>query len=60
MRRYNETAPIPYVLRSPDQFAAFFTGLALVEPGLVPPTSWRPTTPSNEQGAGLCGVARKP
>ena len=62
MRRYSKSAPIPYVLRSPQQIAGFFDSLEPVEPGLVPPTRWRPADgdPTDDRDAGLCGVARKP
>jgi O-methyltransferase involved in polyketide biosynthesis len=32
----------PYQLRSVDEIRTWFTGLQLVEPGLVPVTVWRP------------------
>jgi hypothetical protein len=35
-------APTRYRLRSPEQIAAFFEGLELAEPGLVPCPRWRP------------------
>jgi hypothetical protein len=58
-RQYNESGAVPYHLRSPARIAEFFTGLDLVEPGVVPFTRWRP----EEEPAyvdGYCGVARKP
>ncbi|MBE3002253.1 SAM-dependent methyltransferase [Nocardiopsis sp. HNM0947] len=62
-RRWNETAALPYHLRSPEQIAGFFAGLELVDPGVVPASLWRP--PAAEVGAPepvdqYCGVARKP
>jgi O-methyltransferase involved in polyketide biosynthesis len=39
---YNQTGAAPYSLRSPERIAAFFDGLDLVEPGVVPCTWWRP------------------
>jgi S-adenosyl methyltransferase len=39
---YNQTGATPYFLRSPERIAAFFGGLDLVEPGVVPCTRWRP------------------
>jgi O-methyltransferase involved in polyketide biosynthesis len=42
VRQWNEVAPTPYTLRSPAQIAAFFDGLELIEPGLVPCPRWRP------------------
>jgi hypothetical protein len=58
-RIWNESAALPYHLRSTDRLARFFEGLELVEPGLVPVTRWRPDTEAREveqYGA----VARKP
>jgi O-methyltransferase involved in polyketide biosynthesis len=53
----------PYALRSPEQIAAYFEGLELVEPGVVPTPHWRPDPhpaglPPSLDGA--CGVGRKP
>jgi hypothetical protein len=61
-RRYEEGGAVPYHLRSPEQIAAFFHGLTLVDPGVVSVTRWRPD-PSpfglpNEVES-LAGVARK-
>jgi O-methyltransferase involved in polyketide biosynthesis len=42
VRRWNLVAPTPYRLRSPEQIAAFFEGLALIEPGIVSCPEWRP------------------
>ena len=39
---YNESGAAPYALRSPDQLGRFFSGLELVEPGMVSVTRWRP------------------
>ncbi|MEU4420520.1 SAM-dependent methyltransferase [Actinoplanes sp. NPDC024001] len=41
-RIWNESAALPYHLRSPARLARFFEGLELVDPGLVPVTRWRP------------------
>jgi hypothetical protein len=54
---------VPYNLRSPEQFSAFFDGLQLVDPGVVSLPFWRPdpdpfTSPADVDA--LCGVARKP
>ncbi|GGK91153.1 hypothetical protein Sme01_52460 [Sphaerisporangium melleum] len=53
----------PYKLRTADKLAAFFTGLRLLEPGVVSVTHWRPETgpwnPADEVTA-FCGVAVKP
>ncbi|PRH77841.1 S-adenosyl methyltransferase [Streptomyces solincola] len=39
---YADTGGLAYRLRPTDQIARFFTGLTLVEPGLVPMPDWRP------------------
>ena len=61
-RGYNESGAVPYYLRSPEQFARFFEGLELVEPGVVPVPHWRPDPGSCGQPAEIysyCGVACK-
>jgi O-methyltransferase involved in polyketide biosynthesis len=58
-RQYNASGAVPYHLRSPHEIAEFFTGLDLVDPGVVPFTRWRPVDePAYVDG--YCGVARKP
>jgi hypothetical protein len=53
-------ATLPYRLRRPDELVSFFDGLALVEPGVVPCSLWRPDDPSGSGDApAYCGVARK-
>jgi len=49
-----------YYLRRPDEFASFFDGLDLVEPGIVPCAKWKPDRASAaERRAPVhCGVAR--
>lgn len=42
VRQWNQVAPSPYTLRSSAQIAAFFDGLELIEPGIVPCPRWRP------------------
>ncbi len=42
VRQWNQVAPTPYHLRTPAQIAAFFEGLELIEPGVVPCPRWRP------------------
>jgi O-methyltransferase involved in polyketide biosynthesis len=42
VRQWNQVAPTPYRLRSPEQIAALFAGLELIEPGVVPCPRWRP------------------
>ncbi|HEY3006753.1 MAG TPA: SAM-dependent methyltransferase [Micromonosporaceae bacterium] len=62
MEQYNKTGALPYHLRSPEQLTAFFDGLELLEPGVVPRTLWRPDPdagpPETVDGHG--GVGRKP
>jgi hypothetical protein len=63
VRQYNENrgSPHPYTNRNPEQIAAYFDALDLVEPGVVPTSTWRPE-PSPWQTtdvAVLCGVGRK-
>jgi O-methyltransferase involved in polyketide biosynthesis len=41
-QRYAQTGAVPYRLRSPEQLAAFFDGLELLDPGVVPVSQWRP------------------
>ena len=61
---WNANAPLSYHLRHPDQLALYLSGLEVVEPGLVPCSSWRPSPDAgpddlrevDEFGA----VARKP
>ncbi len=58
---YNDSGAVPYYLRSPEQVASFFTGLDLVDPGVVSCSRWHPATgelPSEVDQFG--GVARKP
>ncbi|MEV4001934.1 SAM-dependent methyltransferase [Actinomadura sp. NPDC049753] len=59
---YDSTGAAPYRLRSPDQIREFFTGLDLIDPGVVPLTHWRPApspiTPDTVEAYG--GIARKP
>jgi hypothetical protein len=57
---YNDTGAVPYQLRSPEEIASFFTGLELVEPGIVSCPLWRPDpgdTPVELDAFG--GVGRK-
>jgi hypothetical protein len=58
---YDNTGALPYVLRSPQQIAAFYEGLDVLEPGIVSCPLWRPEPtvpplPTDVYG----GVARKP
>ena len=63
VRHYNESSANTYHPRSPEQLTGFFDGLEVVEPGVVPLTSWRPEAnpfPEADDVPGMCGVARKP
>ncbi|MEV0976173.1 SAM-dependent methyltransferase [Streptomyces sp. NPDC049915] len=58
---YNSSGAVPYNLRTVDEIAAYFDGLELVEPGVVPVTQWRPEPGSTpEIVAEHGGLARKP
>jgi hypothetical protein len=59
---YDDTGALPYHLRRPEQIAAFFDGLDLVEPGVVPLTRWRPEPgqPGPVDLPNVGGVGRKP
>jgi S-adenosyl methyltransferase len=61
--RTAQQAGLQYHLRSREQFAGFFDGLELVEPGAVSTPRWRPDSGTMEEQPELavfCGVARKP
>ncbi|MCT7353757.1 SAM-dependent methyltransferase [Streptomyces sp. 15-116A] len=59
---YNASGAAPYILRTVEEITAYFDGLELVEPGVVPVPFWRPDPgspapqPIGEHG----GLARKP
>ncbi len=59
---YNEKASSPYRRRTPEQIAAFFDGLELMSPGIVPCPRWRPesTTATPRESDTRGGVGRKP
>ena len=61
-RIWNISANPKYHLRSPEQFAALFAGLELVEPGVVSVTRWRPDAEAAAapEIAQYCAVGRKP
>jgi S-adenosyl methyltransferase len=62
--RYAESGVDPYHLRTVAQLNEFFTGLELVEPGLVPVELWRPDETDvgtlAEHTGDHGGLARKP
>ncbi|UFR06553.1 SAM-dependent methyltransferase [Streptomyces sp. Go40/10] len=59
---YNDSGAVPYHLRTVEEITAFFDGLELIEPGVVPVTQWRPDpgSPAPETVAEHGGLARKP
>jgi hypothetical protein len=62
-RRWNRVSPTPVFLRDRAAVARWFTGLYLVEPGLVERHRWRPSPDDREyQGTMplLGAVGRKP
>jgi hypothetical protein len=56
---YNQSSATSYHLRSREQMAAFFDKLAVVPPGLVSASWWRPGPQDTRQDASACGVALK-
>ncbi len=54
---------VPIIGRTPEQLAAFFTGVEMVDPGIVWTPKWHPETSDNvvepERSKGLAGVGRK-
>ena len=58
--RVNQLSHQQYTGRSYDQVMRFFTGLELVEPGLVQVQQWRPGVQPNGTLALWAGVGRKP
>jgi O-methyltransferase involved in polyketide biosynthesis len=62
MKRYNERSSTPIMLRDREQVVGFFSGLDLIEPGVVPFDEWQadPAAPSGGGLAGYCGIGRKP
>jgi SAM-dependent methyltransferase len=62
-RRWNELGATPVFLRDRDQVSRWFTGLELIDPGIVEVHRWRPAPgdPACPDGMPLLGaVARKP
>ena len=57
---WNEQANPPYLLRSHTEFARFFEGLEMVEPGVVSAPLWRPAESDPQPLDVVCGVGRKP
>jgi hypothetical protein len=60
-RRYNARVPAGQQRRSQEEVARFFSGLELLEPGIVPTTQWRPPEPASPGRVPMwAGVGRKP
>jgi hypothetical protein len=59
-RQYNESGAVPYHLRQVSNFTAFFDGLELADPGVVPIPDWRPDGDAHAAVDGYGAVARKP
>ncbi|WP_420865735.1 SAM-dependent methyltransferase [Actinomadura welshii] len=57
---YNATGATPYRLRTPTRIAEFFSGMNPLQPGLVPPTLWRPRSALSHPGDtdARCAVAK--
>ena len=56
-----EQSGITYVARSKEEIARFFTGLELVEPGVVPIPEDQPSSPPNPDDVyGWAAIGRKP
>lgn len=60
--QYEQTGAVPYVSRTAGQVEAYFAGLDLVPPGVVPVADWRPDPSPFPplQVDSLAGVGRKP
>jgi hypothetical protein len=56
---YNSSGAVPYYVRGVEEIAAFFDGLELVEPGVVPVTEWRPQESAPARVDAYGGVGRK-
>ncbi len=60
---YNQNSASSYHLRSPERIGAFFDGLTLIPPGLVPASRWRGGDTASGPAEGddtIAGVGRKP
>ena len=55
-----ERSGVPYVARSREETLRFFTGLDLVEPGIVPIQEWRPDEPGAPEVYGWAVMGRTP
>ncbi|QUX31438.1 SAM-dependent methyltransferase [Nocardiopsis akebiae] len=62
LRRWRESVAQPYHMRTVEDFTRFFDGLALVDPGVVCVTRWRPEPVEVGRARDIpeyCGLARK-
>jgi trans-aconitate methyltransferase len=62
LRRWRESVARPYRTRTVEDFTRFFDGLALVDPGVVCVTRWRPEPVEVGRARDIpeyCGLARK-
>jgi hypothetical protein len=61
---YAKSGGVPYIQQPVEHIRGYFSGLEVVEPGLVPVTDWRPEPPEVGAAGSLSettgGVARKP
>jgi O-methyltransferase involved in polyketide biosynthesis len=62
LQQYEDSGAVPYRTRSPEQFAEYFDGLKLVEPGVVLVDDWHPDpdVPRGPEIPQAGGVGRKP
>jgi hypothetical protein len=61
---YNQNSASSYHLRTPEQIGAFFEGLTVVPPGIVPSSRWQPGSDDTigetaGEDATVCGVGFK-
>ena len=60
---YNANSASSYHLRGPERIAAFFEGLEILEPGVVPTSQWHPEPidvgRSPDEVDAICGIGRK-
>jgi hypothetical protein len=60
-RRYNQRlGPVRQTRRTKDEFAGYFKGLELVDPGIVVLPEWRTRPKPDQHIRAYAGVARKP
>ena len=63
MRQWNESGAAPITARTRDEIAGFFTGLELLEPGVVTCSAWRPDPARpgiTDKVSEFAAVGRKP